>query len=216
MVADEVGLGKTLVAKGVIASFAKDYIKNDKRTPFKIIYICSNQSIAKQNLRKLDIFGVNENSEKDSRLSMQHFSHRLKEQKAKEDENYFQIIPMTPGTSFSMTNGGGSCNERALMYAILSQVKELNKKNNKEKLSKFLEYMATSSWEGAKNNYCKLVKEEKYNSSGEYPAQLIKKIEKYNFDPSNKSVASYLLDYFKKVKKVMIKIYQHKVMLSIN
>ena len=201
LVADEVGLGKTLVAKGVIAKFARDYINNDKRNPFKIIYICSNQSIAKQNLRKLDIFGVNENSEKNSRLSMQHLSQRIKEREGKEEDNYFQIIPMTPGTSFSMTNGGGSFSERALIYAVLSRIPPLNTKGNREQLSEFLRHTATTSWNGEKERYCGLVIEEERLSNGSYPKQLIDKILKYNFDTSNKSVVDYLINYFKILKQ---------------
>ena len=191
LVADEVGLGKTLVAKGVIAKFARDYINNDKRNPFKIIYICSNQSIAKQNLRKLDIFGVNENSEKNSRLSMQHLSQRIKEREGKEEDNYFQIIPMTPGTSFSMTNGGGSFSERALIYAVLSRIPPLNTKGNREQLSEFLRHTATTSWNGEKERYCDLVIEEERLSNGSYPKQLIDKILKYNFDTSNKCIRQF-------------------------
>lgn len=44
LVADEVGLGKTLIARGAIAKTAIiQYEKNDDI--FKIVYICSNQVI---------------------------------------------------------------------------------------------------------------------------------------------------------------------------
>ena len=55
LVADEVGLGKTLIARGVIAKMAKlRYLEGDPL--FKVVYVCSNQNIARQNIRKLDIF----------------------------------------------------------------------------------------------------------------------------------------------------------------
>lgn len=53
LIADEVGLGKTLVAKGVIAK-AIDYLW-DKRKRIDIIYICSNYEIARQNINRLNI-----------------------------------------------------------------------------------------------------------------------------------------------------------------
>lgn len=55
LVADEVGLGKTLIARGAIAKTAIiQYEKNDDDI-FKIVYICSNQVIANQNIQKLDV-----------------------------------------------------------------------------------------------------------------------------------------------------------------
>ena len=55
LVADEVGLGKTIVAKGLIAKALEDYFKNGGKK-FRVIYICSNQALAAQNLRKLNLF----------------------------------------------------------------------------------------------------------------------------------------------------------------
>ena len=50
LVADEVGLGKTLVAKGVIAK-AVDQLW-DTVDRIDVVYICSNQQIARQNLAR--------------------------------------------------------------------------------------------------------------------------------------------------------------------
>ena len=54
LVADEVGLGKTLVARGIIQRFY-DYFKDLGRKELNVIYICSNQSIASQNIGRLNI-----------------------------------------------------------------------------------------------------------------------------------------------------------------
>ena len=54
LVSDEVGLGKTLIARGVIAKFAK-LRKKEGDDLVKVVYICSNGTIAKQNLEKLKI-----------------------------------------------------------------------------------------------------------------------------------------------------------------
>jgi len=48
LVADEVGLGKTLVAKGLIAKTI-EYLEN-KVDRVDVIYVCSNAQIAKQNV----------------------------------------------------------------------------------------------------------------------------------------------------------------------
>src|SRR5690606_3097321 len=55
LVADEVGLGKTLVARGVIARTI-DHLWNDVPR-IDIIYICSTADIARQNISRLTIPG---------------------------------------------------------------------------------------------------------------------------------------------------------------
>ena len=56
LVADEVGLGKTMVARGVIAKLIERHLKEPGRR-IDIVYICSNQAIAQQNFSKLAIVG---------------------------------------------------------------------------------------------------------------------------------------------------------------
>ena len=53
LVADEVGLGKTLVARGVIAKAIDHLWETIDR--IDVIYICSNQDIARQNIDRLNI-----------------------------------------------------------------------------------------------------------------------------------------------------------------
>src|SRR5438105_346758 len=53
LVADEVGLGKTLVARGLIAKVVDDLW--DKTDRIDIVYICSNGDIARQNTARLNI-----------------------------------------------------------------------------------------------------------------------------------------------------------------
>ena len=55
LIADEVGLGKTLVARGLIAR-AIDRLW-DQQERITIVYICSNASIARQNIRRLNVTG---------------------------------------------------------------------------------------------------------------------------------------------------------------
>ena len=54
LISDEVGLGKTLIARGTISKVAQmQKAAGDKLV--KVIYICSNSAIADQNLNKLRI-----------------------------------------------------------------------------------------------------------------------------------------------------------------
>src|ERR1700693_5857744 len=53
LVADEVGLGKTLVARGLIAKVV-DHLW-DRVDRIDVVYICSNADIARQNIARLYI-----------------------------------------------------------------------------------------------------------------------------------------------------------------
>ena len=57
LVADEVGLGKTMVAKGLVAKTVEHLWDTDKR--IDIVYICSNSQIARQNLSRLKVVDGN-------------------------------------------------------------------------------------------------------------------------------------------------------------
>ena len=54
LVADETGLGKSLIAWGVIAS-AIEHMQDDKDIKrIDVIYVCSNADVARQNVKRLD------------------------------------------------------------------------------------------------------------------------------------------------------------------
>ena len=102
LVSDEVGLGKTLIARGVIARYAQ-HRKKIGDDLVKVVYVCSNGAIAEQNLKKLKITDEarteNLNS---SRLSMQHLNIAMQENDPKVKNAYIQLIPITPNTSFQI------------------------------------------------------------------------------------------------------------------
>lgn len=138
LVADEVGLGKTMIARGVIANLAVLRHKEGDDL-FKVVYVCSNQTIARQNIRKLTI-SENQKDNRvemgETRLSMQHLLVTEQEKRCKEDGTFIQLISLTPGTSFQITSGQGSAPERALMFCILSR--RLDDESLRNKLSEFL------------------------------------------------------------------------------
>ncbi len=196
LVADEVGLGKTLVARGVIAKMADIRLLREDDDFFKVVYVCSNQNIARQNIRKLNIFSAEEEDVSDTRLSMQHL--RVTEQKLqqKEKEQYVQLIPLTPETSFRMTSGGGSVNERALMFAILRRMPELS--GYEKELEEFLICYAASSWEWNRDRYEERVADCEKRTNGDagpYPQNIIRKI--YEYD-QNHQILSRLIEYLQK------------------
>lgn len=110
LVADEVGLGKTLVARGVVAKTA-EYLW-DKVDRIDVVYICSNGDIARQNLDRLNIGGEND-AVLSSRLTL--LAKELEAFKSKK----LHFISFTPGTSFEKHKGMGRAEERVLLYWLL-------------------------------------------------------------------------------------------------
>lgn len=175
LVSDEVGLGKTLIARGTVAKVAK--LRHDKEHDdlFKVVYICSNGAIADQNLQKLRIsHDVRTESVSSSRLSMQHLNIFNQENDADLLNRYIQLIPLTPDTSFRMTAGAGMVGERALMYAILSQMKELQ--DYLPELSVAMMNDAYKAWEGYREWYEKAAEECNQKSGGEYYSYMLQEL----------------------------------------
>ncbi len=112
LLADEVGLGKTFVAKNVVERMHKKAKKAGDY--FKVIYVCSNQNIIQQNAHKLGILDKNVVPISRSRLSM---LHRTLFQQLNED----YLIPITPATSLKQTNGYGNAHERSLIYSLIRE-----------------------------------------------------------------------------------------------
>ncbi len=56
LVADEVGLGKTMVARGVVAK-AIEHLQARKVKRIDVVYVCSNAEIARQNIGRLAVAG---------------------------------------------------------------------------------------------------------------------------------------------------------------
>ena len=114
LVADEVGLGKTQVAKGVIAKAIKRLGQmGDKR--HDIVYVCSNAAIARQNLRKLAPPGIEPLKEVD-RLTMLPLVELNEGDGSRTGVN---LLPITPSTSLKFGHRTGMFLERCLAYAFL-------------------------------------------------------------------------------------------------
>ena len=173
LVADEVGLGKTLIAKGVISNMA--VLREEEGDDlFKVIYVCSNQTIARQNIEKLRISKENsiDNLVDETRLSMQHLRVLEQERECKKKDVFIQLIPLTPGTSFQITNSQGSARERALMSCIL----ELRSAES-EALSDFLRCnVGREKWENARDVFRKRI-ERVRETAPDYPESLIRRMD---------------------------------------
>lgn len=112
LVADEVGLGKTLVARGVIAR-AVNHLW-DRVDRIDVLYICSNADIARQNVNRLNVTGQRDFALA-SRITL--LPVRLHDLKA----NRLNFVSFTPGTSFELGNSLGTVEERVLLYWLLRE-----------------------------------------------------------------------------------------------
>lgn len=112
LVADEVGLGKTLVARGVIAR-AIDHLW-DRVKRIDVVYICSNADIARQNIRRLNPTSEHR-FEQATRATMlmtvlKHVEHAR-----------LNFVSFTPGTSLEPQSKQGKAEERILLYHLLRE-----------------------------------------------------------------------------------------------
>lgn len=112
LVADEVGLGKTMVAKGVIALAIEQLW--DKVPRIDIVYICSNADIAGQNINRLKPSGQSEFA-LSSRITL------LPKEIRSLQEKKLNFISFTPSTSFDLRSSLGTADERALLYWLLDR-----------------------------------------------------------------------------------------------
>ena len=175
LVADEVGLGKTLVAKGIIAKMACFHQKESMKDVFKVVYVCSNQSIAGQNLKKLKVHPrVKMDGLSDTRLSMQHLKIYEQMHDPTIREGFVQLIPLTPGTSFTMTGGCGSVLERALIYAIVRRMSFF--KPYLPQLEELMTSYATKSWSYWSGRFEQLVVKVDQKSGGDYLRHMLNKV----------------------------------------
>jgi hypothetical protein len=126
LVADEVGLGKTIVAKGIIAKKLKERLTFGIRTPFRVTYICSNQVIAHENVRKLNLFPSSVHLNKPvSRLVLLARDEKETVESGKLEQHLLQLNSLTPATSFEVQNSSGIVEERAIIYALLRRDRKL-------------------------------------------------------------------------------------------
>ena len=115
LVADEVGLGKTHVAKGLIAQVI-DHLGRIGDERHDIVYVCSNAAIARQNLRKLAPKGIDPTPVPVDRLTMLPLVDLKGSENGRPGIN---LLAITPGTSLKFGRSTGTFYERALAYTLL-------------------------------------------------------------------------------------------------
>jgi hypothetical protein len=113
LVADEVGLGKTLVARGVIAQ-ATEHLRRLGTPRIDVVYICSNAAIARQNIRRLNPTGAEVGDVVDRLTMLPVGGAGL--------SDTFNLLPITPGTSLDFGRRTGAWRERALLHWFVREL----------------------------------------------------------------------------------------------
>ncbi len=113
LIADEVGLGKTLVATGVVA-LAIEHLRAINTPRIDVIYICSNQAIARQNIDRIKHRLGIETQALESRITL--LPYQLKTL-----DRPVNLIALTPGTSFNSGSAEGIARERVILFRMLTQ-----------------------------------------------------------------------------------------------
>jgi hypothetical protein len=123
LVADEVGLGKTVVARGLIASLLLQGIEAaGQRQPnlLRVTYICSNQALAAENSRKLSIFREGITDRYVQTPSYGRLAEIAIAPSAPAPGKLLEVCSLTPATSFTLTHGDGNARERYIIFGALA------------------------------------------------------------------------------------------------
>ncbi len=127
LIADETGLGKSIVARGAIARSIEKLEADTNVDRIDIVYICSNQDLAQQNLRRLNVTGERELPLATRLTLLATVLPRLSAPSA-DGGKKVNLISFTPATS-GMTGGGwrtGKWEERALLCILLRRLTATN------------------------------------------------------------------------------------------
>lgn len=119
LVADETGLGKSIIARGVIASSIAELQDVDHIDRIDVVYICSSTDLAKQNLHRLNVTG-DPHIGITSRLTLLARESRQLAPASAPGGKKVNLVSFTPGTSFEMGWQTGSQEERQLLHILLN------------------------------------------------------------------------------------------------
>lgn len=125
LVADETGLGKSVVARGVIAR-SVEHLAALGRRQVTVLYICSNHDLARQNLRRLNITGSS-HAEFATRLTLLSQHPELLNDGSELGDVHVNLVSFTPGTSLHTSRSSwrsGMSRERALLAVLLEEITE--------------------------------------------------------------------------------------------
>ncbi|NKV38784.1 hypothetical protein GS919_02730 [Rhodococcus hoagii] len=127
LVADETGLGKSMVARGVIAR-AIEHLEDDPAIDrIDVLYVCSNVDLARQNLRRLNVTG-GADVPMPGRLGLLAVHSGNLKHRNDNGRKPVNLVSLTPGTSFEKGHQTGRRDERALLFWLLDRHLDMSKR----------------------------------------------------------------------------------------
>jgi hypothetical protein len=186
LVADEVGLGKTMVARGVITKAIQHLRQNCDVSRVDIIYVCSNAAIAAQNLGRLNVLEDGKATKFATRLSL--LALKVKNL----NENEVNFVSFTPGTTFDLKSREGVAEERALIFYAFRD----NPNLDREGLRKLLQgRVGDSSWNRDSNRWT-VISDEEPAPDSQIVARYVQSVTSDSslFNKLQKFAANYLND----------------------
>ena len=142
LVADEVGLGKTKIARAVVATTVDALWDDPDVERIDVVYLCSNAQIARQNVRDLDVVGAGTEDRLADRITLLPRALRgLRDRRV-------NLVAFTPGTSLTLGQSTGTVDERALLFVLLGRVwgRQLLSRDGARRLMQARE-LKTETWE---------------------------------------------------------------------
>ncbi|MFI2294468.1 helicase-related protein [Isoptericola sp. NPDC019571] len=140
LVADEVGLGKTKIARAVVTETIRRLWSRDDVDRIDIVYICSNSQIARQNIEDLRVIGTAARSV--DRITM------LPSALADLAKAPVNVVAFSPHTSLKFGQAGGRVGERAMLLHLLSHQKAAGSMMSRSGAKRIFELYAKKSFDG--------------------------------------------------------------------
>lgn len=135
LVADETGLGKSVVAAGVVARTIEHLETVDAVGRIDVVYMCSNVDLAKQNIARVNVTRQTDVIESGRLTLLPLELRRLNAPPGENTAKRVNFISLTPGTSFSEGQRLGNAEERAALYLMLEEL--LGERENRNEPKRF-------------------------------------------------------------------------------
>jgi len=132
LVADETGLGKSLVARGVVARTIAQLQDDETVGRIDVVYVCSNADIARQNVKRLDVIGNRHDIA--TRLTLLARGSRALNGEPVAGGKAVNLVSFTPGTLPGNTWATGTIDERALIHVLLSDALGLDDSDDRSSM----------------------------------------------------------------------------------
>ena len=156
LIADETGLGKSVIARGVIAKSIEELQHDDTVDRIDVVYICSNADLATQNIKRLNVTGQKHIGVTTRLTLLARESHKLTAD-GEHGTKKVNLVSFTPGTSFSdVGRRQGNAWERAMLTVILDQIE--NRTESDRRSTRLMFQGAVTSWKKFESDYVEGIK----------------------------------------------------------